>query len=83
MTLHVFQRPDWYGEPKALGELFTLRKVNTIATCQLWSHQFGFELRLVMSPQAELLRSQVCRSDEEILTASEQWKAALIEKGWT
>jgi hypothetical protein len=31
----------------------------------------------------DLLRSQVCRSSEEILNTHEQWKAAMIEKGWS
>ena len=52
------------------------------ARCELWSHQFGFELRLVHGAESELLRSQVCRTDDEILTTGEQWKAAMIEKGW-
>ena len=30
----------------------------------------------------ELMRSQVCRSAEEILTTQEAWKAAMIGKGW-
>jgi len=29
----------------------------------------------------DLLRSQVCRSSEEILDTHEKWKAALAEKG--
>ena len=30
----------------------------------------------------ELLRSQVCRSSEEILSTCESWKAAMMTKGW-
>jgi hypothetical protein len=30
----------------------------------------------------ELLQSQVCKSQDEVLTTGEQWKAAMIEKGW-
>jgi hypothetical protein len=36
-------------------------------------------LRLMTS---DLWRSHVCRSSEKILNAHEQWKAAMIEKGW-
>ena len=43
------------------------------------SHEFGWELRLMVG---ELMRSQVCRSSEEILTTQEAWKAAMIGKGW-
>ena len=38
-----------------------------------------WELRLLVG---ELLRSQVCRSSEEILTTQESWKAAMMEKRW-
>jgi hypothetical protein len=27
-------------------------------------------------------RSEVCRSQEAVLDTSEQWKTAMIEKGW-
>ena len=30
----------------------------------------------------DLVRSQVCRSSDEVLTTHERWKAAMIEKGW-
>jgi hypothetical protein len=47
--------------------------------CVLVTHPLGWELRL-MTP--DLLRSQVCRSSEEILDTHEQWKAAMTNKGW-
>jgi len=82
--VNVFQRPDWHGEPKELGELFVLAKGNTRrARCVLFSHQFGFELRLVFGTPGELLQSQVCRTDAEILDTNERWRAALEAKGWS
>lgn len=56
--------------------LSIIRKEN--ARCTLVTHPLGWELRL-MTP--DLLRSQVCRSSEEILDTHEKWKAALAEKG--
>lgn len=50
--------------------------------CLIYTHQFGFELRLLLGSKADLLRSQVCRSDDEVLTIGEQWKAKLLEEGW-
>jgi hypothetical protein len=44
------------------------------------SHPLGWELRLMTT---DLLRSEVCRSSTEVLDTSEQWKAAMIGKGWT
>jgi hypothetical protein len=43
------------------------------------THPLGWELRLMMP---DLLRPQVCRSSEEILDIHEQWKAAMLDKGW-
>jgi hypothetical protein len=66
-----------------LAELFHSAKGNKRRVrCLIFSHQFGFELRLVFGSKAELLRSQVCRTDEEVLSTGETWKAALAEKGW-
>jgi hypothetical protein len=31
----------------------------------------------------DLLRSQVCRSSGEILQNHEEWRAAMLEEGWT
>jgi hypothetical protein len=36
---------------------------------------------MVLDVNRELQRSQVCRSKEEVLTTSEQWKAAMTENG--
>ena len=30
-----------------------------------------------------LQRSQVCRSSDEVLDTQEQWKAAMVGKGWS
>jgi len=46
----------------------------------LYSHQFSWELRL--TPGTELIQSHVCRSQTELIETQEQWKAAMIEKGW-
>jgi hypothetical protein len=48
---------------------------------RLWSHQLGWELRLVIDG-GELQRSQVCRSNDEILDTQAQWKSAMVGKGW-
>ena len=45
-------------------------------------HQFGWELRLLIGHQAELVQSHVAATTEGP-TTGEQWKAAMIEKRWT
>jgi hypothetical protein len=81
--VEVLQRPDWYGTPIALGELFILHKARRLAKCMLWTHQFGWELRLVVGSHLEVQQTQVCRTQDEVLDTSEQWKVAMVEKGWS
>jgi hypothetical protein len=45
------------------------------------SHQFGWELRL--EADGELITSQVCRNNEQVLTTHEQWKKAMLDKDWS
>lgn len=81
MPYDALQRPNWYGGPVNLGEVFILKKSGREAMCQLRSHQFGWELRLIIGAD-DIVQSQVCRSQDEVLSTGEQWKAAMIEKGW-
>lgn len=77
----VLQRYIWTGEPRDLGDCFHLVKGERAAVCRLFTHQFGWELRLEVSPN-HLARTQVCRTQDEVLDTFETWKVALIEKGW-
>jgi hypothetical protein len=72
------QREFWH-HPVDLGDAWILRKGHKVARCILVSHQLGWELRLMTT---DLLRSQVSRSSDEILDTTEQWKAAMLAKGW-
>ena len=80
MPPEVLQRDDWRDGPRKQGETFKLTKGRKRAACELWSHPLGWELRLMAG--SELLQSQVCRSQDEALDTSDQWKKAMIEKGW-
>ena len=75
----VLQRENWDGHPVDLGDAWVLHKGDKTARCSLVTHQLGFELRLITT---DLLRSQVCRSDEEVLNTHEQWKAPMQHRGW-
>ena len=74
------QRENWDGHPVDLGDAWVLRKGDKVARCSLVTHQLGFELRLLTT---DLVRSQVCRSSDEVLDTHEAWKAAMLSKGWT
>jgi hypothetical protein len=43
--------------------------------------KFGGEL--VLEVNGLLSRSQVCQSRDEVLDVCEQWRAAMVEAGWT
>jgi hypothetical protein len=73
------QRAVWNGEPVELGIAWTLKRQHVVR-CVVFSRQLGWELRLEVG---ELFRTQVCRSSEEIVATAENWKAAMIEKGWS
>jgi hypothetical protein len=71
-------------EPVMLGDLFLLHKDRCgrqlEAACRLITHPLGWELRLEIAGSVQ--RSQVCRSQDEVLDTSDQWKVAMIEKTW-
>ena len=83
MPVNVLQRPNWHGRPHELGDLFILHKNRREANAVLFTHQFRWEVRLMIGAQAKVVQKQVCRTEEEVLTTGEQWKAAMGEKGWT
>jgi hypothetical protein len=81
MPTQVQQRQCWNGEPEQLRELFTLSKQSGArARCVLWSHLFGWELRLDVN--GSLVRSQVMRNGSEIETVSVDWRDGMIKDGW-
>ena len=77
--MNVQLREGWSGEAAFLGNAWTMTKGTRTATCALYSHQFGWELRLTIS---ELLRTQVCRGTDDVLRVQEEWRAALSERGY-
>ena len=70
------QRENWNGHPVALGDAWVIRKGEKVARCTLVTHPLGWELALFTT---DLVRTQVCRSTEEILKTHEEWKKAMIE----
>lgn len=50
------------------------------AVSKLWTHHFGWEVRLEIN--GDLQRSELFRSQDDVATAAETWKQAMVEKGW-
>lgn len=78
--MQVQQREHWSGGPAFLGNAWMLTKAGRTATCALHSHDFGWELRLTIG---ELVRTQVCRTSEEVLSVQEDWRRALEQRGYS
>jgi hypothetical protein len=80
----TLQREHWNGQPTHLGDLFRVSKMRgdkqLAAVCKLWTHALGWEVRLEIN--GDLQRSEVFRSQDDVLNAGETWKAAMVEKGW-
>jgi hypothetical protein len=81
----VLQRDVWNGRPERCPDAFTMRKRKDCriltAVCEVWSHQFGWELRLQIDGRG-LQMSSVVRSVESIADTAGKWKAAMLETGW-
>ena len=78
--MHVLQRLEWYGEPTELGDLFRPTKNRCSARGVLLSHQFGWELRLLIGAQDESFKP---RSDDPRRKCSPQGRRGrqLLEQG--
>jgi hypothetical protein len=77
----VPQREHFVGAQQ-LSPAWTLRKGQRSADCTVWSHEFGFELRLVLSGDS-LPRTEVCRTQEDLIAKQNAGRATLEAKGWT
>ena len=73
--------PRWHGTPIEVGDLFRLHKTRREARAALFTHQLGWEVRLLVGSQLEVVQTQVCRDQEEVLATGEEWKGN-DEKGW-
>jgi hypothetical protein len=78
------QRDTWNGPPERLPDAFRLANSKgdhaLSAVCELWTHPFGWELRLQVDGHG-LQRSSVVRSAAEMLKTVDEWRLAMLEKG--
>lgn len=63
-----------------LSPAWTLIKGQKRARCDVWSNQFGFELRLRIGD--EVMRSQVVCTQEDLIRVQDNWRAELEAMGW-
>ena len=83
----VAHRPSefWSGPQARLPDAFWMSKQKgehpIDAVCEVWTHSFGWELRLIIGGHRMQMTS-VVQSDREMHATIETWKAAMLEKGW-
>lgn len=80
VTQTMVVREHWSGAPERLGRAWTLHKHPMAATCTIWSHHHGWELRLVVGH--EQVRSELVESNEQLVDVAMAWREALIQEGW-
>ena len=80
--IDVVPPSNWDGSSRELGELFVMRRGRRETRCKVFSHQCGWELRLVMGVRADVMLNKICGSRDDVLRTGEQWKTALVDKGW-
>ena len=77
-------RTPMRGHPVPLGPPFEMRKRKAnrelIALIFLRSHRFGWEP--VLEVDGAMIRTQVCRSSDEVLDTFEQWRSAMLAADW-
>lgn len=82
MANSVVQRAVWHGEPYRLEDLFLLRKNQHCAVCEVWTHWAGWELKVLVDG-GDPVQTKVCRSETDVLTTRDEWRAKLVAAGWT
>jgi hypothetical protein len=80
----ILPRPFWTGQPLQGKDVFTLRfhEENRlrVAVCEVWTHCFGWELRLFIDREPR--RACVCYDSEQLGETTQVWRAALAARGW-
>jgi hypothetical protein len=77
----LIPRHEFFTAPERLSPAWSLTKGSKTAVCEVWSHPLGTELRALVG--AELVQSQVSRSQDELVRVQGEWRAAFESKGWS
>jgi hypothetical protein len=82
VTEHAsFILPPWDGQPRAAGEVWTLRKGGRVAVCEMFTHPYGGEARLTVD--GEWHRGEAGRNGLALVELALEWKAQFQVKGWS
>ena len=72
---------DQHRKVEILGELWKATRKDHTLRVQVRTHPLGWEIRAFVG--LDMHRSVVARTEPDVFTTSDKWKAEAIEKGWT
>jgi hypothetical protein len=73
--------PEPSSRQKLISLVWILTRGRESATCEAWSHEDGFELRLKTSGDPSP-RLQVCKSEKEMDEMQQDWREGMERTGW-
>ena len=76
-----FNIPEYYQRPQHVSQVWQLRKGKRFATCELWTHPVGGEVRIEAA--GEFVRSEAGRDGLALIDLAMEWRTQFLEKGWT
>jgi hypothetical protein len=76
-----FNLPEYHDRPKRIDGVWTLHKGKHTATCELWTHPIGGEIRLEAA--GEFQRSEAGRDGLKLIDLAMEWKQQFVVKGWS
>jgi hypothetical protein len=76
-----FKLPECRDRPLRVDWLWVLHKNKQTATCELWTHPAGGEVRLAAGHF--VVRSEAGRNALALMEQGIEWRQPLIEQGWT
>lgn len=63
-----------------LGELWKATKNDNTLRVELRTHPMGWELRALVASQMH--RTQVCKTEAEVTSTADTWRAEAVTRGW-
>jgi hypothetical protein len=72
---------EHFIQSERLSTAWTITKNGKTATCEVWSHVLGYELRASIGTDPVL--TTVARSQNEVFRVQQEWRSAFASKGWS
>jgi hypothetical protein len=76
-----FNIAEYYQRPQRVTQVWQLRKGKRLATCELWTHPIGGEIRVEAA--GDFVRSEAGRDGLKLIDLAMEWRQQFVEKGWS